>query len=245
VTTKELLELVAVARKAGVVTGVGLNFRFALAVQRFREVIRNPVFGDLVHVQIMHAANKPRAPMWEADSAIRSFMLAQAIHSVDLALDLAGAVEKVDVVVREKNRSSLIQVDVTHTGGVTSSLLSGRAFPAFSYEMLAVGSQGHMLRLENFWDLTLLTEGRQGPLIGDGKRWREAWHPSPLESGYVRSGYFGELQAFVDAIQKEQRFVADYESLIPTYQIIDSVVNAGQRSTEKTRATASGEVARA
>jgi len=224
-TTRELQDLITVAREHRVVTGVGLNYRFASAVERFREVSRNALFGDLVHLHIMHAANKPRAPMWDTNTT-RAFMLAQAIHSVDLAISFGGEVDKVDVSVREKGKSSLIQVDIAFEGGASASLLTGSAFPVFSYEMLAVGSEGHMLRLENFWDLTLLSEGRQGPLIGDGKRWREAWHPSPLESGYARSGYFGELQAFVDAIQQKKRFVADYEAMLPTYHVIDAVVNA-------------------
>jgi phthalate 4,5-cis-dihydrodiol dehydrogenase len=223
-TTPELQDLVAVARKQKVTTGVGLNFRFASGVQRFCEVVGNDLFGDLVHLQIVHAANKPRAQMWDTNSPTRSFMLAQAIHSVDLAITLGGEVDKVETSVREGDKASLIQIDIRFKGGTTGSLLTGSAFPAFSFEMRGVGSRGHMVRLDNFWDLTLLSEGRQSPLIGDGKRWREAWHPSPLDSGYSRSGYLGELQAFFDAIRQGVRFAADYEALLPTYEIIDAVV---------------------
>ncbi|WP_394826766.1 Gfo/Idh/MocA family protein [Pendulispora albinea] len=241
-TTRELLDLIAASRKHGVTTGVGLNYRFASAVQRFHEVSKNPLFGELVHLGIMHAANKPRAPMWGTNTT-RAFMLAQAIHSVDLAISFGGELDKVDVSVREKGKSSIIQIDLSFESGATGSLLTGSAFPVFAYEMLAVGSGGHMMRLENFWDLTLLSEGRQGPLIGDGKRWREAWHPSPLESGYARSGYFGELQAFTDAIQQKKRFVADYEAMLPTYKVIDAVVDAASSTHTTSRAAASPEVA--
>jgi phthalate 4,5-cis-dihydrodiol dehydrogenase len=245
-TTNELVELIAVARKQRVTTGVGLNFRYASGVQRFCEVVANELFGDLVHLHIVHAANKPRAPMWETNSPTRSFMLAQAIHSVDLAITLGREVDTVKTSVRAGDKASLIQVDIVFKQGTTGSLLTGSAFPAFSFEMRGVGSRGHMVRLDNFWDLTLLSEGRESPLIGDGKRWREAWHPSPLDSGYGRSGYFGELQAFFDAIRQGVRFPADYEALLPTYSIIDSVVSSAETMVvDAARGTARVKVAHA
>lgn len=221
VTTAELTELISLAEKHGVITGVGLNFRFATPIKRLRDIVENDLFGDLIHLQIQHPANKPKSPMWESDSTIRSFLLAQAIHSIDLAISLGGEVRTARSRIQHADGSMLIHVDLDFERGTSAALLTGNMFPAFAFEMRAIGSRSNVVGLDNFWNLTVIDSGRQGRFSGDGKRWREVWQPSPLESGYARSGYVGELQAFVDAVRSGTRFEADFASMLPTYRAID------------------------
>ncbi len=83
VTTATLVELADAAVASGVVTGVGMNFRWAAPVRRIRALLDGGAYGRPTAIVVRHVASKPRAPMWGL-SLLRSFLLAQAIHPVDL-----------------------------------------------------------------------------------------------------------------------------------------------------------------
>ena len=61
---------------------------------------------------------------------------------------------------------------------------------------------------------------------GTAKRWRGAWQPGPLDSGYERSGYFGELEKFFDAVRNHTPYEANFESLLPTFKVIEQICYA-------------------
>lgn len=220
----QLLLLVDKAAQAGVQTGVGLNFRFASVIQRLQELIATPEFGGVAYIDILHAANKPRIPLWNAASTARAVLLAQTIHSLDLAIALGGHVAGFSHrLVKESNDGLLAEVSIELGNGALARVVSGNLFPDFTFSLRAVGRNGHMVTINNFWELDYKAAGRTGPDGGDGKRWRDAWHPSPLDSGHVRTGYVGELAAFLTSIQTKQRFICDFASMIPTYDIIESI----------------------
>ncbi|WP_205507451.1 Gfo/Idh/MocA family protein [Myxococcus vastator] len=238
VTTSELKSLISLAKEHEVVTGVGVNFRFATPVRRLREVVENELFGQLVHLQIQHPANKPKSPMWESDSTIRSFLLAQAIHAIDLAISFGGELSLATSRHQHADGSVLIHLNLEFTNGLSATLLTGNMFPSFAFEMRAIGSRSNVATLDNLWNLTVIDSGKQGRFSGDGKRWREVWQPSPLDSGYARSGYVGELQAFAQAIRAGTRFEADFEALLPTYHAIDV---ASESTLEETKRSVANE----
>lgn len=220
----QLLQMAEKAAKVGLQTGVGLNFRFASVIQRLQELIRAPEFGEVAYIDVLHAANKPRIPLWGAASTARAVLLAQTIHSFDLAIALGGTVTGFEHrIVRESGDGILAEVSIDFANGALARVLSGNLFPDFNFSLRVVGRKGHMVTIKNFWELDYRASGRSGPDGGDGKRWRDAWHPSPLDSGHVRTGYVGELAAFLASIQKRERFACDFASLIPTYDIIESI----------------------
>lgn len=220
----QLLRLVDLARQAGVPTGVGLNFRFATAIQRLGELIAAPAFGEVAYIDVIHTANKPRIPLWDAASTARALLLAQTIHSLDLAISLGGRVTKHDHRIVEETGDGLItEISIAFGSGALARVLSGNLFPDFTFSLRVVGRNGHQATINNFWDLEYKAASRKGPDGGDGKRWRDAWHPSPLDSGHARTGYVGELAAFLHSARTQERFLCDFASMIPTYDVIESV----------------------
>ncbi|MGH3839795.1 MAG: Gfo/Idh/MocA family protein [Pseudonocardiaceae bacterium] len=63
-TTATLVELADAAAASGVVTGVGMNFRWAASVRRIRALLESGAYGRPTTIAVRHVASKPRAPMW-------------------------------------------------------------------------------------------------------------------------------------------------------------------------------------
>ncbi|MGH8900424.1 MAG: Gfo/Idh/MocA family protein [Egibacteraceae bacterium] len=124
VTTAVLRELAARAAAAGVVTGVGMNFRHAGPYLRIKKLLGVPEAGSPVSVTVRHVANKPKAPLWGL-TLLCSFLLGQAIHPVDLMLDLGGPAVDVKAVQRIDERDVLVGAQVEFAGGAVGCLLSG------------------------------------------------------------------------------------------------------------------------
>ena len=220
----ELKQLIDAAARKKVVTAVGLNFRFSRPVQQLRKIASSPEFGRPVHVQINHYANKPRAPMWGLPSTLRSFLLAQTIHSIDLTTAFGkDTVEDVHSTVRWDGDAMLAQINIAFSSMRTASILTGSMFPYFEIDMKVIGNKSAMVTMDNLWNITLHDASVANHVVGGDKRWRNAWKPSPLDSGYIRSGYLGELKGFFDAIRAGTSFEADFASMVPTYQVIEQV----------------------
>jgi len=220
--THELEELIDDAQKLNVITGVGLNFRHSKAIERVQRIIQSERFGGLAHLCLRHYANKPRTSMWQLDSPVRSFLLAQTIHTIDLAIHLGGPVAALACEVDAKGNSVLIRMSLTFARGVTASIVTGSSFPAFEFGLEAVGANHGLLTLDNLWNVSVRDEAG-GAFSPGEKRWSESWQPGPLDSGYIRAGYAVELQAFVDAVASKTRFDADFQAMLPTYKLIDAV----------------------
>ncbi|MEX3628902.1 MAG: Gfo/Idh/MocA family oxidoreductase, partial [Burkholderia sp.] len=228
-TFEELETLVhANQRHPQVVTGVGMHFKFARPVQQLRDITRSEAFGQTLHIQLNHYASKPRTPLWGLKSTLRSFLLAQAIHTIDLGVTFGdGTLTGIQSRVQHHDDGLLVSAELSFSSGTTASLLTGTLFPYFEFDMKLVSSNSTMVELDNLWNLTLHEpEHGTGPTSA-AKRWRGAWQPGPLDSGYDRSGYFGELARFFEAIRKQERFEADFESLLPTYRVIEQICGAG------------------
>ncbi|WP_199535807.1 Gfo/Idh/MocA family protein [Dyella psychrodurans] len=228
-TLNELLSLTELSRQSGLVTGVGMNFRFARSIQHLRLIQNEPQFGRTAHIQLNHYANKPRAPMWGLDSTLRSFLLAQAIHTIDLAMLFGGDVKETRSEVQNDNGSLIVEINISFKNGATASILTGTMFPYFEFEMKLISDTSTMVRLDNLSDITLHEPDHVTRAGGNDKRWRGYWRPGPLDSGYVRSGYQSELQDFFDAIRTGGKFEADFANLIPTYEVIEQVCEKGDR----------------
>ncbi|WP_321864401.1 Gfo/Idh/MocA family oxidoreductase [Burkholderia cenocepacia] len=223
-TLAELEKLVRESRRSRVVTGVGMNFKFAKPVQQLRAITQSEQFGRTLHIQLNHYASKPRAPMWGLDSTLRSFLLAQAIHTIDLGITFGGdELTGIQSRVQRHDDSLIVNADLLFSSGATASLLCGTMFPYFEFDMKLVSSNSTMVQLDNLWNITLHETDHGTRPTGAGKRWRGAWQPGPLDSGYERSGYYGELFSFFDAIRRQAPFEASFESLLPTYRVIEQI----------------------
>jgi predicted dehydrogenase len=231
-TLDELEALVAVADRTGVVTGVGMNFRFARPIRQVRSIVAKPSFGKSVYLQLNHYASKPTSPLWGLTSTLRSFLLAQTIHTIDLATFFGGPVESSRAAVITEANAMIVEIGLSFTSGATASILTGTMFPYFEFDMKIVSDTSTMLQLDNLWNLTLHQPGYSSATADADKRWRGYWQPGPLDSGFVRSGYKTELDTFFDCVRTRRPFEADFASLLPTYEVIEKICQTGDRLVE-------------
>jgi phthalate 4,5-cis-dihydrodiol dehydrogenase len=216
-----LRALVAAATKSWAPTGVGMNFRHAGPYLRVKELLADPECGTAVAVTVRHLASKPRSGLWGLP-LLRSFLLAQAIHPVDLLVDLGGPVTSVRAFRRVRDHDVLVGAQLEFADGAVGSLLSGTHAPRFDTRVEVVTDAGVMVSLAGLAELTVA--GLPAAKAADGSRgWSQQWRPSPLDSGYARTGFLGELASFAAAVATRRPFHPSLVDLLPTYAILDEL----------------------
>jgi predicted dehydrogenase len=221
VHTEQLQTLAAMASSAEVPSAVGMNFRFALPYLQLKQLLRDPRCGAPIAFAIRHVASKPRQPLWGL-SLLRSFLLAQAIHPVDLLVDLAGRPSRISCLRRTTDDGVLVSAQFEFAGGAVGTLITGTYAPRFHTSIEVVTDKGVTLSLVGLSHLTiagLRSTTAAPPMPG----WSQHWRPSPLDTGYERTGFLGELAAFLEAVRLRRRFHPDLKDLLRTYEILDDL----------------------
>jgi phthalate 4,5-cis-dihydrodiol dehydrogenase len=219
VTSAALAQLATAAETARVATGVGMNFRHAAPYLQLKEVLTS--HGQPVSITVRHVASKPKTPLWGL-SLLRSFLLAQAIHPVDLLLDLGGPVEDVRTLHRVDDSNVFINAQLAFASGAVGSLLTGTHGARFDSRIEVVTDTGATVSLVDLCELTVagvLAAQERGQTRG----WFGQWRPSPLDTGYERTGFLGELAAFIAAVAHCRTFQPSLGDLLPTYEVLDAI----------------------
>lgn len=221
-STTSLTELAESAAEAGVVTGVGMNFRWAAPVRRIRALLDGGAYGHPTMITIRHVASKPRAPMWGL-SLLRSFLLAQAIHAVDLLLSLASEpVIDIHVTRQVGSTGTMVGLQLGFASGAVGSLVCGSQATRFESRIEITTSSGATISVTSLGELTV-TGGLVPLEIGDPRGWSQLWRPSPLDVGFDRTGFGAELAAFSRAAATGADFSPGLADLLPTYDILDGI----------------------
>jgi predicted dehydrogenase len=228
VYTKELVSLAKLAKKKGLVTGVGHNFRYSKSYDVLKKFASTEFFGNPVRFDLWFTSSKPKFPLWGLKSPIRSFLLAMAIHPIDLILEQFGKPDKLSVFVHKGIPDELlISVVFCFPGNKIATLTTGNSSLHFQVQIRLVSDNAKVLELDSLWNLTYhgFDTKMESILQQVSNRWSLIWSPSPVDSGYTRSGYLGELQAFVNAVLKGESFSPSFEDEIKVYQTIDEIEN--------------------
>lgn len=221
--TEDLIRLAKLATQKNIITGVGLNFRYAEPHQLFTHIMNKDGFGDIAHIQVTHMCNKPKTPLWGLTSTLKSFLLAQAIHPIDMLLHLGGDVKKKSLSIEKNNGALLLALQLEFESGAIGNLLTGTMFPHFESSIEVISTKSKILKLDSLWHLHMFDSEKQSALLSETKRWTDIWTPSPLNSGHGRSGYAGEIQAFIDAIATNGVFSPSFNDQIPVYEVMDFI----------------------
>jgi phthalate 4,5-cis-dihydrodiol dehydrogenase len=218
VTTEQCRDLAKQAKSCGVVTAVGHNFRFAAQVQQMTQIASEKSFGQRTHLEIKYLASKPKSPLWGL-SLQRSFLLAQAIHPLDLLLAHQGRIRESFVKSRQYSNGAIwVQLETDHfQENRTGSLMIGSCASHFQIDIEILSDQSQSVRLDSLWNLSHQT-GEKRCVVNR--------FPSPLDSGHGRSGYLGELQSFTDAILNGEPTAPSLEDEIRVYEVIDVIEKA-------------------
>ena len=202
--------------RQGLVTGVGMNFRFSTAYLTLKEMLRSGEHGVPVFVSVTHVANKPRGSLWGKDP-LWSVMLAQAVHPVDLVLDLIGSADSVDSAMHCLDDRLVLGIHMHSTSGALGSIVVATGAQRFHFRIEVTTDRGAVLSSSDLMDV-LLRPADTGDLGS-----RVTWNASPLDRGHKRAGYLGELAAFCDAARYRRPFAPAIGDLIPTYDVLSQI----------------------
>lgn len=200
---------------------VGLNFSFSESFLKLRNVIDKQELGDILSVNIVHYADKPKSSLWGLNN-IRSTLLAQAIHPLGLLLELGDIVglENSKIVNRDNGIFMNVIIAMRSRGGedFSASIITGSSAPYFNWRMSVFGDQG-VATIDSLNDLHIKT-------ARDGKWWGRIWNSSPVMSGGKRAGFKHEVEDFIKLIQGKDTIHGNkLENLISVYKIIDELEN--------------------
>jgi len=241
-STKELHHLAVNAKEHCVVTAVGHNFRYAEPYQVMNRIVSGEgtdQFGKLVNIDMVFLSTKPRRPLWGKDSVIRSFLLAMALHPVEIMISQFGLPisttvnahfhggsdrQRVSSPAMESETMMLLMINVLFGDRRVATLVTGNCSDRFKIDIRFTSDSGKLLQLDDLWRLTY-EGGGVSHVRGSGlpTKWSLNWTPSPLDSGHVRSGYAGELAAFATAVITGGRTHPSFAEEVAVYDVVDAI----------------------
>ena len=162
--------------------------------------------------------------MWGINCLVRSFLLAQAIHPIDLTLQWVGSDYDLVVTAHTAGDGSILLHCLLQSSKVTGLIVTGSMAPNFIFDVSIISDQSKMIGLDSLWNITYRgVSNGEVPHLPKPRSWRLTSEPSPLDSGYVRSGYQGELDAFVRAITDGAKGPPNFREELPVYRAIDRI----------------------
>ncbi|MEZ4866221.1 MAG: Gfo/Idh/MocA family oxidoreductase [Caldilineaceae bacterium] len=226
--TEQALELVELAEAKGVITQIGHNMRHAPGVQRFRELMATPEFGRLLYLESRYFMP---SPMWHETHGYRpgwEYSLFQSVHAVDLARHLGGEISSIYAShsVGAEGRFSIASV-VHYTSGATGTITLTGCTPNWTCQLEAAGDARAHLRLVNLHTLNFepyLPDSGYRPVPGIPGYY---WTTATRDNAEIRSGYWGEMQAFARSVQSGQPGVPTlrdaYRAMVICEAMLDSI----------------------
>ncbi len=223
VFTHELEALAGLAAERRVSTGIGLNFRFAEPVKLIRSVLAQDPADHPAYVSVRHISSKPQVPFWDLDSLTRSFLLAQVIHPLDTLLLFCGPVREIKSVSCHNEKGILASINFLFENGAIGHLETGTVLSHFETALEVITRGGRICHLDSLWNLTISDGDSPSIRHRDSRRWGHSWSPSPLTSGYSRTGYHQELEEFFACVIQDKCFAPSFQDALPLYQIMDTL----------------------
>lgn len=226
-SSSHLSKMTDIARARGLTTGVGMNFRYAKTTQRLKTLAE----GHVNSISLRHLCNKPTTFLWDHTCLLKSFLYSQSIHSLDFLLDLCGPVSNVSTVGGVDGNLVVLTVLLNFKSGSSASLFTSNASPHFVFDFDAIALGRRHISSSALWSIKVAEVGKSYA-DGETKRWSDSWEPSPLDSGFVRSGYAGQLAEFVNAVRERRESTISFASVQPVYACMDEIerqVGAGAR----------------
>jgi phthalate 4,5-cis-dihydrodiol dehydrogenase len=209
------------SERAGLISGVGMNFRHAQPYAIVKELLKKPEYGQPISVSVRFLASKPRQAMWGL-SFLRTFLLAQVIHPLDLMLDIGGKIDSFQLVRIIQDGGILLDAQLRYASGAAGSLLCGTCAPRFAIRVEIVTDRDITISLSGLSEL-VVTGSPSSPVPGDARAWSQHWRPSPMDAGFQRTGYFPELAAFLHSARQGTAFHPELSDLLPTYELLDEL----------------------
>jgi len=221
--TEQMMEMAKLSEMPGIITGVGLNFRYTATIQMIKQILDESGDNDFpVWTAVKHTAAKPRGKSPWPVSFDRAFLLMQAIHPLDTLIFFNGRVQKTSLVAQKGERGVVFSCNFAFANGAIGNLVTGSTSANFSNYLEIETHLGKIFRVDHLWNLYFLDQKRPIKMI-DAKRWEYAWRPSPTDSGYKRSGYVNELERYLECVKNQTPFSPSFKDVIHHYEVMDSI----------------------
>jgi len=218
VTTVELANLASLAKRTGLVTGVGHNLRHATASLELQKCIAHESFGSPICMDMWYFASKPVGDRWGLKSALRSFLLSHANHALDLMAFHMGSVESITALATQGPQGTIaMSAQLEFKSGAVGNVLVTTCAPHFSLSLSVVGDQRTVAHMDGLRGLS------QYGRLGDQKRWGRKWTERTLDSGFEHAGYQTELELFFDAVRGHRQMHPTFEDELAVYRLMDDI----------------------
>ena len=220
---RELIEMEAKAGSTGCKVFVDYNFRFGPAYRMMREVLAG--YGEVACAKVRFITSKPRVPMWNWGSVLRSYLYSIAVHPVEMVVDLFGEPSGVTAAIKMLTGGCLaLHIGIDFVAGGRAELDLGNYGNKFDFSCELVTSRARV---------GLVSDQRQIRLFGDGignvgygglggKANVEYWYPSS-RGGYEAAGYQSALKSFCHSIEHGAPSESPLAQSVPVFEVLECV----------------------
>jgi len=229
----EAREVVSICQQAGVRLGVVLQHRMRAASRQAAQMIAADIFGPLGLVEI-------NVPWWREQSYYDvagrgsyardggGVLISQAIHTIDLALSLAGPVQSLRAMAvtsrfHQMEAEDFVVAGLEFTCGAVGSLTASTAsFPGapetitLHFDLASLHLEAGQLRV-SWRDGRVETFGEEAGTGGgaDPMAFTSDWHQAILED-------------FADAISEDRAPLVTGEAALAAHDLIDAITRAAR-----------------
>jgi phthalate 4,5-cis-dihydrodiol dehydrogenase len=221
-----LQRLIAASADAGVPVCVGMNYRNTPGFDALREFARTG--GPLRYIHVQHLATTGAGPAWGL-GRLRTLLLAQAVHALDLALLLIGECSASSSIVHSSDGQLCASWTISGESAVCNILVSSLA-PGFRQVVTVLCNDGTVAELTNLDQLDVMSEA--GYRAYQHLQIRRA----PFADVLDRMGFASTVTAFLDTHvtrrpegQKALQPIS-LRDLEPTYVLIEQAITAARSS---------------
>ncbi|MGQ2917871.1 Gfo/Idh/MocA family protein [Rhizobium oryzihabitans] len=236
--TVEADELVAFCRRAGVTLGIVFQHRMRAASRKAKELVASGTLGALGVCEISVPWWRTQAYYDEPGRGTRErdgggVLISQAIHTIDLALSLAGPVARVQAMAATTRFHRMETEDFVSAGlrfenGAVGSLVASTASFPGGAETITLHFEKASLRLVSGVLHVGWRDGRSEAFGGaasgtgggaDPMAFTHEWHQAVLED-------------FVDALVSERDPVVTGKAALHSHRLIDAIVKSAEGGKE-------------
>lgn len=211
-TDRQTLEKIGTIRNPMVPLQIGYNLRFSESLSRYKDLIARE---SVSHLQIDYHANKPKSPLWGLDSLLDSFLLAISVHPLSAASFLLGPVTDIRGIEAHSESSSVkLKIDLEH-GDKSSQIRISNASEKFTFFVEGQGRNGDVLAMPDLLHVTRR-------LSADGSS-QDIYAQSQLKPLNYASGYFQQMNAFIEDIQVGKASYDDVAYFRWIYDVFDAI----------------------
>jgi predicted dehydrogenase len=230
-TTERAVEVVRIARKAGVTLGTVLHYRTRAHARRLRGMMAGGALGRLVTASIA-------VPWWRTQGYYDELgrgtlardgggvLITQAIHAIDLFLTFTGAVEEVAAmagtsVAHRMETEDVAAAALRFAGGAVGSLYATTAQRPGFPERLDLVFERATARLDGE---TLILVREDGTEEQHGSSAAHGGGADPM--GYSHEHHRAILADFLDALDEGRETVAPGAEALRVHRLIDAVLES-------------------